>query len=302
MMPNGAPPPRICCLGDCTVDTVFKVDTIPNMDAKVMATDCVQGGAGMASSAAIAIARLGGRSAIWGRIGDDAGGDLYLADLRAEGVDVSGLRIVEGGRTSTSSIIVDGQGQRLVVAFYDPEFGSDTGWMNLDSVIDFHAVMTDVRWPEESRALLTAARRAGVLSVLDADVATPEVLADLAPLADHVVFSEPGLRLFQGADLTPEEALRRADERLSGKVGVTLGAEGYRWIEDGQLHAARPPKINAIDTLAPGDVFHGAYVLGLAEGRSLADIADFACRAAALKCTRFGGRAGAPTRAELEAF
>jgi sulfofructose kinase len=56
-----------------------------------------------------------------------------------------------------------------------------------------------------------------------------------------------------------------------------------------------------LDTLAAGDVFHGAFALALTEGRSMPDAARFACHAASLKCTRFGGRLGCPTREEVEA-
>ncbi|MBL8654459.1 MAG: sugar kinase, partial [Alphaproteobacteria bacterium] len=55
-------------------------------------------------------------------------------------------------------------------------------------------------------------------------------------------------------------------------------------------------------TLAAGDVFHGALALGLAEGRSIEQAAQLACAAASLKCTKFGGRLGCPTREEAEAF
>ena len=66
--------------------------------------------------------------------------------------------------------------------------------------------------------------------------------------------------------------------------------------------ACRRRKIHAIDTLAAGDVWHGAFTLMLGEGRPVADAARFANAAAALKCTRFGGRGGAPSRPEVEAM
>ena len=62
------------------------------------------------------------------------------------------------------------------------------------------------------------------------------------------------------------------------------------------------PRVEAVDTLAAGDVFHGAFVLALAEGRSEAEAIAFANVAAALKCTVFGGRLGAPARASVEAL
>jgi sulfofructose kinase len=57
-----------------------------------------------------------------------------------------------------------------------------------------------------------------------------------------------------------------------------------------------------VDTLAAGDIFHGAFALAVLEGRSIEDAARFACVAASLKCTHFGGRLGCPSRDEVETF
>ena len=85
-------------------------------------------------------------------------------------------------------------------------------------------------------------------------------------------------------------------------VGVTVGADGFLWLEGDREHRARAPRVNAIDTLAAGDVFHGAFALAIGEGKTVAAAARFANAAAALKCTHLGGRLGAPTRAEVDAL
>jgi sulfofructose kinase len=60
--------------------------------------------------------------------------------------------------------------------------------------------------------------------------------------------------------------------------------------------------IDAVDTLGAGDAFHGGFVLALAEGRSEVEAMRFGAAVAGIKCSRIGGSAGAPTRAEVEAF
>ena len=61
----------------------------------------------------------------------------------------------------------------------------------------------------------------------------------------------------------------------------------------------RPPKVRAVDTLAAGDVFHGAFTLAIAQGCCVADAVAFANAAAAVKCTVFGGRLGSPSREQV---
>jgi sulfofructose kinase len=61
-------------------------------------------------------------------------------------------------------------------------------------------------------------------------------------------------------------------------------------------------KVDVVDTTGTGDAFHGAFALGLSEGRSESECAAMASATAALKCRRLGARAGLPSRAELDAF
>ncbi len=82
--------------------------------------------------------------------------------------------------------------------------------------------------------------------------------------------------------------------------GVTLGATGVTWFDGDRLHTMASPRVKAIDTLAAGDTWHGAMALALAEGRSTEAAIEFASAVAALKCTRFGGRASIPRRDEFE--
>ena len=149
--------------------------------------------------------------------------------------------------------------------------------------------------------LLEISEGAGRPAVLDGDIGPPETLRDLAQRATHVMFSEPGLALAAGVD-APGEGLRRMAATVPGLVGVTLGPAGCLWREGTRECRASAPAIAAVDTLAAGDVWHGAFTLALGEGAAVATAAGFANVAAAIKCTRYGGRMGAPTRAEVEAF
>lgn len=293
--------PRILCVGAATFDTIFKVPAIPSTATKVLSTACMQLAGGMAASGGAAIVRLGGQVEYWARVGDDATGHRIVADLSAAGLDLARVRRVDGGRSSLCTILIDDTGGRLVVPFYDPNLDPDPGWLPVEEIKRFDAVLVDPRWPAGALRVLTAAQGAGVPTVLDADISPAGVLETLAPLASHVIFSEPALQQFTSR--TPcDEALRAAAARLPGFVGVTLGARGFRWMEQGAIRSVPVPEVVVIDTLSAGDVFHGAFTLALAERRTILDAGRFAGAAAALKCTRYGGRATSPTRDEVEAL
>ena len=292
--------PKLIAVGGVCATGIFRVATVPPLPAKALANRMARIADGMAVSAACAFARLGGQAAVWGRVGDDADGFFIRDSLAAEGLDVSGLRMVPGGRSSQATVIVDEQGQRLVVPFHDPELDAGTDWLPLGMLEGAGMVHCDVRWPAGAEAALRAARLRGIPTMLDGDVGPPEILRRLVPLADYAVFSDAGLLACTGLSDVPT-ALRAVAADHAGHVGASCGPDGYFWVEGDAIHHVPAPSIAAIDTLAAGDVFHGALALAILEGQPIAAAARLACTAATLKCGRFGGRLGCPTRAEVEA-
>lgn len=290
--------PRLVFAGAASIDLIFAVEALPSGPGKVLPTALVQVAHGMATSAATAAARLGGKCALIARIGDDAFGDSFIADIEKEGVDCRLVRRVEGVRTPLSAVIVDGAGERLIVPYYDPALGSDPGWIPEDLVAGADAVQVDVRWPEGAARVLDIARAAGRPAVLDADVGPVDTTVMLAERATHIVFSEPAALAVSGENSIPR-AVAALSRRFDGFVAVTGGAEGCFWLDDGAVRQQRPPRVEAVDTLAAGDVFHGAFTLAIAEGQRIETAVRFANTAAAIACTVFGGRLGAPDRADV---
>jgi len=255
----------------------------------------------MAANAAVAIARLGGKSELWSRVGDDQMGAAIRAGLKAESVDVRYVQSFEGARSSTSAIIVDDGGERLIVGQRDAGMPSGTSWLPLERVKDADAVLGDLRWLEGVRTVFAQARKDKVPTVLDADLGAREALAGLLQLTDHAIFSAPALREF-AADGSDADRLEHVLSLGPRHAGVTLGSAGYLWRErDGGGHVPAF-SVSVTDTTGAGDAFHGTFALMLAEGRTVVQGARSASAAAALKCTRLGSRAGLPTRSELESF
>jgi sulfofructose kinase len=293
----------VICLGCAFWDTIFKVDRIPS-HGKVLPERAVQTASGMATAAAVTIARLGGNVELWARIGNDPTGDSFLHDLTRETVRTDRIRRIPGARTAVSTILVDSAGERLVVPYTDPSLDPDPSWLPLHEVSTAAAVLVDMRWLEGAKALLAEARRCGVPTILDADVAPPDALREMITLADHVLFSEPAL-LSLTANAAPKNALIEVAAGLEAEiVGVTLGAAGALiWQRGasagGTIHEFPSISIRAIDTLNAGDVWHGTYVYGLVNDWSLSQMVQLANVAAAMKCEHFGGRLGSPRLPEL---
>ncbi|UVK40282.1 sugar kinase [Mesorhizobium sp. AR10] len=297
-------PVNLLSVGALTLDTILRVDTLPAHQGKFIASDGVQIAAGMASSAACAARRLGAEVSLWASAGDDAVGDQLIAGIEAEGVDCGFVRRVVGARSALSSILVDAHGERIIVPFYDKRAQADPEKLPATDLSAFDAVLVDVRWPGAASLALTAARATSRPAILDADTAPLDVLERLFPLASHIVASEPAARILCGKELSPEQACEALARRTDALVAVTGGAAGSWWFDRsaGSVRHVAAPRIKAVDTLAAGDVFHGAFAVGLAEAMPVEHALRFASAAAALKCLRFGGRLGAPDRTETLAM
>jgi sulfofructose kinase len=293
----------LICLGHAALDRIYHVAQLPHGSTKVRALAFGEAGGGMAANAACAISRLldpaAHRVEFWGRTGGDAAGTLIRDEFARYAVAIPHLRAFAGCTSSQSAVMVDAAGERMIVNFRGDVPTDDVSWLPFEAVKAAAAVLTDVRWLEGARALLLAARAAGVPSVLDADLGDVPIVRALVPLAEHAIFSEPGLSNWYGDD-DLEPALRAAVAAGARIAGVTRGERGTTMLIDGALQHVPAVPVQVVDTLGAGDIFHGAYTLALAEGRPALDAARFASAAAAIKCTRPGGREGAPTRQEVE--
>lgn len=297
---TGSHRPRVICLGVATLDLIFRVDTIPAAPAKFGASDFIVTGGGMAANAAVAVQRLGGEAQYWGRVGDDDVGDQILRSLEREHVDVSRVKRLPGARSKTSAILIDGRGERLICSAPAQGYPADTSWLPLDEVKHADAVHADSRWKPGAIALFDAAAEAGIPSVFDADAGDPEEVLTIAQRATHPVFSEPMLKSLGFGE--PDVAVQRAFGGRNVICGVTLGERGMVWFDGKSLQRIPACAVHSIDTLGAGDTWHGALAIALAEQQPLLQALTFATKVAALKCTRFGGRIGIPTRDEANAF
>ena len=301
---------RVLCVGHAVQDFIFSTPQLPRSAEKHRASGFRSIGGGPAATAAVTIAKLGGDARLAARVGDDAIADTIAGELTSLGVDCRHLRRFAGRQSSLSAVFVDDAGERLIVNHTDAAMPTDPAW--LLAAIDWpelDAVLADTRWPEGAEAVLRTARERGLPAVLDADVPVPKD-GRLLSAATHVAFSSAGLRDYSACSTAPaeiESALLSLAASLRSWCCVTLGANGVaivdaRGPEAPSVQYVSAFRVTPVDTLGAGDVWHGAFALALAERCGEPEAVRAACAAAAIKVTRHGGRAGAPTRAERDSL
>jgi len=290
----------VVCTGIAVLDQVWELPALPASPGKYLAGGLRVTGGGMAATAAVAVASLGGTAHWCGRLGADETGEALLSDLRRHGVGTASVTVAPKGRTPSSGVLVDAHGERILAVFPGSGLPEDAP-VPAGLVEEAGAVLADPRWVEGAERLFDLAAARGLPRVLDADIAPREILHRLVEQADHVIFSQRGLVDFTSAS-DPVESLAIAARTAPGTFAVTLGAEGSLWWREGRARHLPAPRVKARDTTGCGDVFHGAYALAIAEGAAVPEAARFATAAGTLKAELGNGWEGMPNRAAVEAL
>jgi sugar/nucleoside kinase (ribokinase family) len=291
-------------LGCAAVDEILQVDRYPPADAKIAVRSRQRHCGGLCATALVAAARLGATCAYAGTLGQDDDSEFVLRTLEGEGIDTRQVIRRTGAGPVRSVIIVDAE-RRTRNIFYDASTvcGADAKWPPQEMVLSARVLLVDRFGVPGMIRAARLARDAGIPVIGDFETARQPRLDELVELTDHLILSEAF-----ACEMARTPSLRAAAGRLWGQgrsaVVITCG-EGGGWCYEGPPNKPKPFsafQVRVVDTTGCGDVFHGAYAAALAKGVSLEDRLRFASAAAALKATRSGGQAGAPTQAALKRF
>jgi sulfofructose kinase len=311
-------PPQVVCIGSAALDMVLEVDAPPAPDERVPAAAGVLAGGGPAATAAVTLSRLGVSVTFVGHVGADPAGAFIREGLQREGVGVDLLATEPGRSSSLSSCLVQPDGSRAMAAY------GAVGMPALAITPAIEAACRAATWIHVDHAGWPAAvqlRRRGVRTNLSVDGGNPIPDLDLALVTLYAPSRREICRWTDEPDLA--QALRSALDAGPSIVVATDGGNGSAALSalppaatnlSAALAAGLPrtpgARSHAIQqaaypaagrsTLGAGDVYHGALLAALLDGRPLAGAMAFASAAAAISCRSADGRSGIPSWAEVE--
>jgi sugar/nucleoside kinase (ribokinase family) len=293
--------PLFLCIGDLDVDVLIEVDRLPTRDGKVNGVVKQKAPGGMAGNVAAALARLGSRVRVLGRVGDDADGAFAVKSLEQVGVDTSFVSRLDGVATFSCISLLTPDGEKslvkLMTAAYRPE-ASDVTQAALKGVRHLH--LTSVGDLALCQLVVDAARTSGATASLDIERADcPEdatVLLDAVKGFD-LIFCNAESRAFVDA------ALQRPLAGLVAALVTTLGADGAQ-VETAEGRISSPgftPKI--VDTTGAGDCFAAACLHArLAARLDWREAIRFANCAAAISTTGLGAQSALPAADQVVTY
>ena len=292
----------VCVLGSANVDLVVTVDRTPKPGETVVGHEFTQIPGGKGANQALAAARAGGDVRMIGAVGDDEFGRRIRAVLDADGIDTTGLQVVDEP-TGTAHIVVDEGGENTIVVV-----SGANGTVR--SLADDHraairtsnVLLLQLEVPTE---IVDAAARwgaeQGVKVVLTPAPVRP-LADDLLEAVDLLVPNEHEAALLTGVVDDPRLAAEALLSQGPRAVAVTMGRRGCLYTDGSHVLEVPAIEVPAVDTTAAGDTFVAALTVALGEGRPVPECLEWATAAAAISVQRSGASASMPHRQEIDAL
>jgi ribokinase len=298
--------PVIVVVGSVNMDLVVRAGRMPAPGETVLGRGFVSSPGGKGANQAVAVARLGGRCRLLGRVGEDAFGRALVSHMKAEGIDCGDLLVSPDAPTGVAMIIVDSKGENAIVVA-----GGANRRLTPDDIFD-HAdlfkaasiVLLQLELPLPTvRAAIGVARRHGCKVILDpapAPASMPEELMQVDVISPNVTEAE----VLTGTKAVEERVDKRVASELVARGAsaavLKLGSRGSLVVmADGHFYRVPAYKVRVVDTTAAGDAFTAAFAVAIADGQSYHEAAKFANAAGALACTRLGAQTAMPTLGEV---
>jgi ribokinase len=294
----------IVVIGSINMDLVARTPRIPLAGQTITGTDFATTPGGKGANQAVAAARLGAHVQMIGAVGNDVFGEALLSNLANAAVDTRAVARIPGP-SGVAQIQVADNGQNSIVVVPGANGAVTPALIRQHTALIQAAgiVLLQLEIPLETvLAACELCAAANVPVILDPAPAAP--LPDaIWPQLAWFTPNETELGLYTGSGLPPETAAKQLLARGVQGVALKRGAEGVYISSSAEESSWFPAfHVEAIDTVAAGDCFNGAFAVALLEGSSPSDAARFASAAAAISVTRRGAQAAMPTREEVDAF
>ena len=266
--------------------------------------------AGAEVNVAVTLSRLGLKAQYFSRFGNDQLGSVMLADIEAEGVDVSLAKRVD----SFTGAMVRNPGKSAPVEITYLRKGSAASTIQPSDILDSY--ISSTRWlhatgitcaisDSGAKTVKHALEKASQLKIkssfdlnirrkLWSEEQARKVLEPLAHDVELLIGGEDEYQVVFG-QADPKEILLEANKRGCKIAVMTKGDQKMRFSIDGKYEEITPPKVVAIDHVGSGDAFTGGVISGLLSGMSAKGALEQGSICGALVAGMFGDWTGIPT-------
>ncbi len=299
---------RLTVLGSINVDHIMNIAQFPAPGETVIGKQYQTAFGGKGANQAVACGRSGADITFIACVGDDAIGAEILAQLQRDRIHTAAVSVVPEAATGVAMIFVNEDGENVIgisaganAALTPEHFAPYKGLVEQSD-----ALLMQLESPLETVIAAAQAAKNHQTRVILNPAPARELPDSLLKLVDVITPNETEAEKLTGISVCDETGAARAAQVLHdkgiGQVLITLGSRGVWLSVNGEGRRIPGFKVNAVDTIAAGDTFNGAYVTALLEGKPADEAVRFAHAAAAIAVTRRGAQPSVPWRREIDAF
>ena len=297
--------PAVLVVGSINMDLVVRVLRFPLPGETIGGDEFLTSPGGKGANQAVAARRLGADVQMIGKVGNDAYGSHLRESLRAEGIEVKAVEMIEGEPSGVALIVVDRSGQNSIVVASGANRRLSPADLtaNIDSFRWADVVLFQLECPLETVCQgIKLAHASGPLVILNPAPAQ-SLPADIWPLVDFLVPNESEAALLTGGlgdRLGVEKAAEEFLQRGVRQVIISLGERGAYFASAKERFTQPAFPVLSVDSTAAGDAFVGALAVAFASGWSIQRSLPFAAASGAITVTRRGAQSSLPSRQEVE--
>ncbi len=293
----------ITVFGSTNLDQVGTVSRLPKPGETVAGGTFSMAAGGKGANQALAARRAGADVRHFSAVGADAFADAALELLKADGVDLSNMRIAEGP-TGIAMIFVDTHGEN-VIAVLPGANGTMTpadAETALKGLGEGAVLLLQQEIPQAAtERALDLAKAQGVISILNTAPFIDSTKA-VAPKAAILIANETEFALLTGSGIDELDAAMQDWAKAHDQtVIVTLGPDGAKAATRTGLIHVPAMKVTPVDTVGAGDTFCGYLAAGLDAGLDLETAMRRAAVAASLACLNPGAQPAIPYAKDVAA-
>ena len=293
---------RAAVVGSINMDLILNMKKVPDVGENVLGTDYGYANGGKGANQATALAKLGARVKMIGKVADDANGNKLLGNLKNSSIDVSGVA-TDGSQTGLAAIILDGDGKNRIVVYEgaNTEIESDKAVKEIEN-IDLLLLQFETN-EEVVISCVNHAVKNGITTVIDCGPAKNFALEKMQG-ATILSPNESETKALTGIFPDNEENILKAskilEERSKAKyIVLKLGDRGSALWDGKELKLFPPYKSNVVDTTAAGDCFTAALALEYIKNSDIESACDFGNKAGSIAVSRMGAQDSMPTLEEI---
>lgn len=294
---------RILVIGSSNTDMVIKTKDFPQPGETVLGETFLMNPGGKGANQAVAAARLGAEVRFVAKLGKDMFATEALEGFKMEGLNIERILQTSEFPSGIASIIVNGNGENQIVVASGANMDLKPSDLSDDIFNDIDLVLLQLEIPMDTiRYIITKCKELDIRVILNPAPAVKlddDILRGIYLITPNETETQLLAGILPDSPQTMKEAAMFFHNKGIANVIITLGKNGVYLFNDQYSEIIPAVEVVTVDTTAAGDIFNGAVVTALAEGKNWIDACRFACKASAIAVTRMGAQSSAPYQHEL---